>query len=889
MPDSSSTDVIDARPVVLDSPQWTPICRGQSRILRAREERAGSMQHFHSVLLLAEAVLKLHTAVAVSLVGNFEQGTARQLGFDLIRTSGSGLWTAAVRSSMERLSKYHAATHNEELASWLLELNTWLLRKRKRGDADVLAVLLGDLRAFRAELAQSPVGAPPSSPGTPLEVIELLVEVRNKTTAHGGYSADFYEAHIPTVDIPTQWLIGNTPLWQSDLAVSLNRGGQTLARCLRGSEPTKVFAAPDTIAAGRSICLLPGGSVQELVPLIEIDVSDNQTYLANGSWRDSDSTAEFLCHSLEAQLPGQGKRRVEAPDYAIRPAAAPPSDTEELGALKLEAGVAPHNLPLATASYVPRPYLEDRLRPILRDTQRRHLVTVRGHGGIGKTSLTLALCHELVLLGSDCPYDAVIWLSARDVDLTARGPKDVRRSTGTIEDVWERVAELFDAGSMDSVSQKDFFEERLREDNLLLVLDNFETFDAQQETYEYLDSVTYPPSKVLITSRHDFQSDTTVRVDSMAWPEADAMLVQAAREASLEPLLTESVRRTIFDRCKGHPYAMRLAAVRLRTRNVAAELPTVLRDEQLLEALFRSSIADLGDDDEALFVFLLVGQFPRGLSLPALQVVPGGHDIDLDSAIKELGLRSLLEVQPEDLPWSSFDMPAMAREFARKLVSGHVLNTEVTAATKFVQAFPGLDRGALLESAAAMFRDVRDGTLTQDELAAVLAALEKLAEFDARLWVTVARAKRAAKRPESDWNDAYKRAVEENPGRADVLWEWSDATANRVRRIELKVQAVVSDPTNVALASRAALILNTLYARERSLYTQLRWRALLRTVCEVMEEHFEDLDAPALSRLAWMYLHAGEQRRANRAVARGQEVDPDNPDIDKLVMRRTSR
>jgi hypothetical protein len=651
---------------------WSPIARGKSRVARAAVEETGSMQHFHAVLLLAEVVLKLHTVVAVSLLASFEQATARQLGFDLSRTGGAGLWANALRVASERLQQYLAAVHDEPATQWLRQVHLWLLRKRKRADADDLGPLLLDLRTFRAQLAGETATGTGATQGTALDLMELLVEVRNKTTAHAAYGADFYAAHLLAIDTPTSWLVAQSPLWQADLAVALTRRGDTMLRVLRGVDPGDVRSVAAPVDPGAAVCLLPGGELQELVALIQVDVADSQVYVANGSWRDSDSTAEFLCHSLEAQLPDQGKRRIELPDYAIRPSAAPASDTEELGALKHDPGVALNNLPLPTASYVRRPSLEARLKPLLEDPQRRHLITVRGHGGIGKTSLILAICRELAERGADCPYDAIIWLSARDIDLTLKGPKQVRRATGTLQDVWERIAQLFDAGALDQVGQKEFFEERLREDRLLLVLDNFETFDDQRTAYDYFDSVTYPPSKVVITSRHDFEGDTTVPVDQMSWTEASQLLIQTARQAGAEPLMTEKVQAAIYDRCRGHPYAMKLAAAHLRSSaGIAAELPRVLRNEQLLEALFRSSIDDLSGDDESVFVFLLAGQFPTGLSEPALRIVADERDVDLDSAVKALALRSLLEIRGEGGAWPIYDMPAMAREFARKLIIGH--------------------------------------------------------------------------------------------------------------------------------------------------------------------------------------------------------------------------
>lgn len=213
-------------------------------------------------------------------------------------------------------------------------------------------------------------------------------------------------------------------------------------------------------------------------------------------------------------------------------------------------------------------------------------------------------------------------------------------------------------------------------------------------------------------------------------------------------------------------------------------------------------------------------------------------------------------------------MPAMAREFARKLIVGHTLNTEVTIAADFLRRFPGIEYGAVAESAAAMLRDIRGGRISKTEIDQTLGALRTLALLEPALWLSFARAERHAGMPQAQWEDSYKRAVEESPDPAEILWEWSEAVAGADRQIELKVQAVAADPSNIAVASRAALLLSGLYATQRGLFPSLTWRTLLRQVTEALEEHFDELDAPALSRLAWLHIHAGDQRRGDRAAVK---------------------
>ncbi len=150
-----------------------------------------------------------------------------------------------------------------------------------------------------------------------------------------------------------------------------------------------------------------------------------------------------------------------------------------------------------------------------------------------------------------------------------------------------------------------------------------------------------------------------------------------------------------------------------------------------------------------------------------------------------------------------------------------------------------------------MLRDVRGGRISKTESDQTLAALRTLALLEPALWLSFARAQRHAGISQAQWEDSYKRAVEESPDPAEILWEWSEAAAGADRQIKLKVQAVAADPSNIALASRAAMLLNGLYATQRGLFASLTWRALLRQVADALEEHFDELDAPAVSRLAW--------------------------------------
>lgn len=115
----------------------------------------------------------------------------------------------------------------------------------------------------------------------------------------------------------------------------------------------------------------------------------------------------------------------------------PGSETE--GSRELDIiGNCVSNLPAAPAEYVPRGLLESELLDVLRN-DRHPVITLVGRGGIGKTSLTLAALHTIA---EEKRFDAILWFSARDLDLLPEGPKQVRPAVLTVKDVAEDFVRL---------------------------------------------------------------------------------------------------------------------------------------------------------------------------------------------------------------------------------------------------------------------------------------------------------------------------------------------------------------------------------------------------------------------------------------------------------------
>jgi len=89
------------------------------------------------------------------------------------------------------------------------------------------------------------------------------------------------------------------------------------------------------------------------------------------------------------------------------------------------------NMPPRREGYVRRAVLEAELIDVLQDS-RHPVVTLQGRGGVGKTSLALTVLHDVALDG-EC--FAIVWFSARDIDLLSEGPRVVSADVLATEDV----------------------------------------------------------------------------------------------------------------------------------------------------------------------------------------------------------------------------------------------------------------------------------------------------------------------------------------------------------------------------------------------------------------------------------------------------------------------
>lgn len=453
---------------------------------------------FDSALHLAEASIKLVTICALAILSAHNERKSYKYQHTLIRANSLGNWAGELRRIAQDLHRTpnHQAKY---LARRLTQKEN--VSEHSQPTSHKLAQKLCGMLIW--SLGESTYEGLNRSRANVLDFLQDIVHLRNRTQGHGAktwvyyrnnseYVAELAEAIVslisPLIDLA---IVDDPPLEGSDEYTLFAFAGLHQEKIER--------RLGDFVADQGELLLLGRDRAMRLPPLLEVDPSTHDTFFANGSWNASSSQSQFINYFNGQTI------LLHRPSLGIAPARDIPSHTAPLPELTATNSLL-HNIPPLIPTYVPRKSLERQLAGLLTDRTHR-VVSIRGPGGAGKTTLALRIAHEFSDNIRESNFDAIIWFSGRDVDLLTSGPRPVHQDVTDLESIARSFTALAsDDNIEDSHDCMDYLRRELDPElsgtRYLIILDNVETLESPDSVHRFLDTNIILPSKLLTTTRH---------------------------------------------------------------------------------------------------------------------------------------------------------------------------------------------------------------------------------------------------------------------------------------------------------------------------------------------------------------------------------------------------
>ncbi len=839
---------------------------------------------FLELMYLGELTLKIMVAGMVAGVDDDRDRHRYRLEYGLVRASGVGDWASVLDDLLTGPASGHLAPDARAEAAELTR------------NFDIAADSGWQVEALEGILAACRVLDPQYFPDarrvSARSWARHFAWLRNKTRGHGATTATTCGLMAVPLERSISAAIGGFGLFARDWAY-LHRNLSGKYRVIpAGHSAASLEHLKRTNDAAHADGLHVVFDGPRPVRMILSDVELSDFFVCNGGYNDT--SYEVLSYVTDQ------RKHLDATDFRQPPTALPDSETEGQGTLEPQGNLF-GNLPPRRSDYVTRPQLEDELSKVLLN-DRHAVVTLVGRGGIGKTSLALQVLHGLAGGALADRFFAVVWFSARDVDLTELGPKLVRPRVVSISDVADQYVALTTpaAASTKGFKKVEHFGEQLGKSNLgslLFVFDNFETVLDPQQMYDWLDNYVRPPNKILITTRlRDFKGDWPVEVGGMRRNEFDELVDQTAVRLKITHLVTSSLRNDLYDQADGHPYVAKLLLGDLASLGKAVNFgQLVANKDDVLQALFERTFNQITPLARRLFLTLCGWRsaVPR-LAVEAALLRAAEEPLDTGKAVDRLVSSSLVEATRTPDGDEFLTVPLAAALFGRKKLQVSALRSAIDGDLEFLRQFgaageadvqkglgPRLNR---LVKAIAEKAQTDAGALSANR-----AVLEHIARRHAPAWLLVADLYEEQQTAEwlAEAAEAVRHYLEENPD--DIAaWTRLSLLCRRQGDYPAEAQALVSRSTQPGvpydLTSEAAYRLNHLLTDNNLNGMPDDERHILcRTLLDALDRAPQDeLTATDLSRMAWLAVRAKDPDRARSCVERGRERDPANIHIKRL-------
>ena len=824
-----------------------------------------SADEFQAVTYLYEVILKYECMAALAYLHQFDDAECQTLGYGLVYSDGLGIWAETLQKAINALS---VAGKTDLL------LSTRAYTQRYH-DGEVGAEVVELARDVWDELGESNYSFAKNRIG----IVQFLVALRNRTRGHGAPTDSQYEAiNRPLTEI-AGWLIESSPFLALELVkpMKLKSGAIWSCRLLVGYPTQQQQTIPsDQIERSGSFYIRTATGLIELPDFLVYERADDACFFLN-SGRKTNGASDFLDYLTNL------KKSREVEWFQSRPIPKPTSSTA--GREQFDWDTFPiNNLPtIDFTTYVPRSKLETELHELLVG-KAINFVSLAGAGGVGKTTLAIRVARQFI--NEEGPFEYIVWFSARDVDLDERaGPLGRRRQVATLDACAQFFCRLM--APMHPLPPQttaiDHFASVLSKgsDRVLLIFDNFESFDDTAILQDFIKRNLSFPGKALITSRERaFQGDYPLEVAGLSFDETRDLVIRTSRQAGCEPRINEHVVLRIYEATLGNPYAIKLLVNELaRSSSLDVVMPKVL-GQDYLAALFRRSFERASDDAQYLFLLVCLSVIARSEELASLLTV--SHGYGYDDARSALLNNHLLDVPDEVRPGTLvYRISYAAQQFAQKIIVGHRAQRDIERDCALLQELgdANVAEGSLKDIAEFLLLAIEKPEAQKDALkrSQLRRGVAWILEHDADSAALYAfDLRKRGQASVEDQRQAFKRAVELNPANAAIWLAWAeleDSEGDFHRALDLNLRAADQSETLDLLVTVGRNV-NSLLTKFKEMVPVYRRQVYTGSIIDRLERHFDELRSDALSVLGWLYLISNDRPNSKRCAEEGLRRNP---------------
>ena len=862
----------------METSNFDILARFETRLNSAKTESDNAF--FYDLLLYGELIVKITSLFLIANLNEDKDRNRYRHLYRITRAGGIGDFSQVI---MEILSGPASGNLSSAISDHeLIELNNKIDPHSWQKEA--LYSLIDCLKLFEIDYTQP-------SAKTPFRVwFTLFASLRNKTKGHGAPTAEKISKACLLLEKSLSNVVNNLTLFKRPwvfLHRNLN-GKYRVSAISKGNSASFDFLKREKDHSYKNGIYCYTDSIRR-VELLYSDPELTNYYFPNGSFNDKNIEFEALSY-IDDQ-----KKYFEASEYVIPPAKLPQSITEGKPALDV-VKESFTNVPDIAEEYIHRENLESELISVLKDKDRFPVITLKGRGGIGKTSLAINVIHDFYNSHPD-RFSLIIWFSARDVDLFPNGPKQVQSGVITQEDISKEYCKLVypDVTVKNPLQQ---FSNDLSSNKLgptLFILDNFETISNPTEVFEWINTYVRNPNKVLITSRinRNFKADYPIEVHGMTEEQSRELIDRFANKYHIQHLLSSKYIDDLIGESNGHPYILKIMLGEIARTMKAEKINRIIADkDDILNALFRRTFQTLSPG--AKRVFLTLCSWDSIIPIVALVSVIVGDEnerIDVEEAVEELQKSSFIEFV-EDADGDFIRVPLAASLYGQTELKVYPEKLAVYNDRKLLMEFGATNSGSVKNGIAPLverkFKRVSQRINNVLEFKREQETLEYLATKFPKAWLWIADMHLAM-----DNYEEAKAAIREFlktttlpndkikywQRYADLCEHSDDWTGESMAIVELSM--VPNVPFHII--SNGAYRVNHYFSKHTCDKNMESRNEVFSKIAQVMSSRIKtEGDATDYSRLAWLYLNLNDEDLASKYTLIGLSLDPFNVYCEKL-------